>query len=435
MKISTTKLFRFIVAVAFLEGCTTTYSTFSSWQGSKSDFSFESIDLMPNYENAYLIWIDQPLDHRHPDKGTFKQRVWLSHKSLDAPMVMITEGYTAPQNYISELATMLHANQIVVEHRFFGESVPEGMPWEYLTVEQSARDHEAVVKHFKSLYSGKWITTGISKGGQMAFIHRALFPKSVDLTVTYVAPFNLEREDVRLFDFFKTVGTEETRKDILSFQKEVLKRRDDMLPYLRELATRKEWTFTMSLEEVLELAVLEYPFSLWQWCVPVEETPASSTDSRELFNQLYRGVDFSYFSEQESINVGPFFYQAYGELGYYGYLTGELKPFMTAFKKDTISSDLLIPTEVGEEIHFNSSTSRNILKRFRRADPATIHIVGSNDPWSATSPDVTGLKNSLKVINPGGCHLTRIKSLPDSLQNEVREFIFEKTGIADSEIN
>ena len=428
MRIFTIKFLLFIGAVAILQSCSTNYSSLSSWQSSKSDFSFEEIATTPNYEKSYLIWVDQPLDHNHPKKGTFKQRVWLSHKSLDAPMVMITEGYTASKNYISELADMLDANQIVVEHRFFGKSVPDGMPWEYLTVEQSARDHEAIVKHFKSLYAGKWITTGISKGGQMALIHRALFPKSVDLTVTYVAPFNLEREDTRLFDFFKTVGTDKQRADILSFQKEVLKRRDDMLPYLKELALRKGWIFKMKLEEVFELAVLEYPFSVWQWCVPADDMPALTSDSREIFNHFYRGVDFSYFSQQESINVGPFFYQAYGELGYYGYLTGELKPYMSSFRTDTVSSDLLIP-EVGGKVLYNPATSRNILQRFRRVDPATIHIVGSNDPWSATSPNVDGLKNSLKVTNPEGCHLTRIRSLPDSLQNVVKEFVFLKTGV------
>lgn len=429
MRISTLNTLILLGALLIFTQCATTvrYNSIQEWGKANSEIaSFVEIADDKGFDRYLILWIDQLLDHNNPTKGTFKQRVWLSHRSVDAPVILVTEGYWAQQSYASELATMLEANQIVVEHRFYGASIPENTPWEYLTVEQTIRDHEAIIKLFKPLYSGKWISTGVSKGGQMALNHRAMFPKSVELTVAYVAPFNLEREDQRLYDFFETIGTEELRKATFEFQKEVLKRRDNMIPLLKDLAERNRLTFKMSIEEVLELAVLEYPFSAWQWCADISDMPdLSSADDLEVFNHFHQGIDIRYFSQQEGVRLGTFFYQAYKELGFYGYVTGELKPYLKAFKTDTVSSDIFIPDECGE-VAFNAETSAKILKRFRKIDPATVHIVGANDPWSATSINVDGLKNSLKVVDPNGCHLTRINTLPAPLQKEVKDFIYMK---------
>jgi hypothetical protein len=54
------------------------------------------------FKENYLVWFEQPLDHNNPGAGTFKQRVWLSHKDETSPVVMVTEGYSAPSPYKSE---------------------------------------------------------------------------------------------------------------------------------------------------------------------------------------------------------------------------------------------------------------------------------------------------------------------------------------------
>jgi hypothetical protein len=48
-----------------------------------------------------------------------------------------------------------------------------------------------------------------------------------------------------------------------------------------------------------------------------------------------------------------------------------------------------------------------------------IHIVGEKDPWSATTPDISGLKNTTLISDPEGCHLTRINTLPEELRDKV----------------
>ena len=89
------------------------------------DVIFTEIETAKDYEASYELKIKQPLDHDDPSKGYFYQRAFLSHKGYDRPTVIITQGYTRTGNYIGELADFLGANQIDVEHRFFGESMPD----------------------------------------------------------------------------------------------------------------------------------------------------------------------------------------------------------------------------------------------------------------------------------------------------------------------
>ena len=80
----------------------------------------EEITANGHFEEAYAIRLTQPLDHGNPDGGTFSQRIYLSHAGYDRPMVINTEGYAADRNSTHELSPMLGANQIIVEHRYFG---------------------------------------------------------------------------------------------------------------------------------------------------------------------------------------------------------------------------------------------------------------------------------------------------------------------------
>ena len=51
--------------------------------------------------------LTQPLDWRHPERGSFLQRVVVMHVGWDRPTVLITQGYDAnlalPEKYRDEL--------------------------------------------------------------------------------------------------------------------------------------------------------------------------------------------------------------------------------------------------------------------------------------------------------------------------------------------
>ena len=170
-----------------------------------------------HFKEHYEIWFEQKVDPSKEDSPTFKQRVLLAHASNDAPVIVELQGYEIHTPRSGELATMFKGNQLTIEHRFFANSKPEGeMPWYDLTVKNAAHDqHKIITAIKKAIYpDNKYISTGISKGGQTTMLHRSYYPKDVDISVCYVAPLNFEREDPRIYHFFDTIGTEAQRKQI-----------------------------------------------------------------------------------------------------------------------------------------------------------------------------------------------------------------------------
>ena len=186
------------------------------------------------FAEKYVTYFTQPLDHDRPELGSFRQRVIVSHVGFDRPTVIVTEGYGASYalypRYREELSKMFNTNMIFVEYRYFLESTPEPRDWQYLTAESSADDLHAIREAFKTIYPGKWIATGISKGGQTAMLYRTFYPNDVDITVPYVGPLCYGVEDGRHEPFLRQVGTAEERKKIEDFQLEVLKRKATLLP-------------------------------------------------------------------------------------------------------------------------------------------------------------------------------------------------------------
>lgn len=69
------------------------------------------------FSEKYVTYFTQPLDHRHPEKGSFRQRVIVSHVGFDRPTVIVTEGYGAAYalnpKYREELSELLDANMIL----------------------------------------------------------------------------------------------------------------------------------------------------------------------------------------------------------------------------------------------------------------------------------------------------------------------------------
>ncbi len=408
------------------------YSADYILQKFENDYKEHKIELIQTNsrgESEFLINFKQLINHEDSTSGYFYQKVFLTYLSSDKHTVVVTEGYDVNYNYRTELIDLFPSNQIIIEYRYFGNSkLPDDVGMDFLTTKQGARDHETIIQFFRKLFNGKFISTGISKGGQMAFIHRALFPNSVDLTITYVAPYNLEREDKRINLFLEDVGTKEVRHNIIRFQKEILSRRDKMLPLLTKEMQRIGLEFNMELEKIFELAVLEYEFSFWQWGESFKEKDYSVMSDVKILQLLINSGIFQYFSSKFMESKLPFFYQAYTELGYYSYNTTKVFNYLKAYKTTTISNEFFV-ISLGYDLEFDNSNVLSYLEKFKKEDPATIHIVGGNDPWSATMPNVDGLKNSLVIRDDDGSHFVRIKNLPYDLRIRVLKYIEKELGV------
>src|SRR6185312_15526324 len=233
-------------------------------------------------KESYEVMFEQPLDHQNPGGEKFRQRIFISHSDYAKPVLLGTEGYAARGPSGGELQRILGGNQVTVEHRFFGRSVPSPVKWEYLTVKQSADDLHAIVSALKTMYTGKWVSSGASKGGQTALFFKCYYPADVDATVAYVAPVNVAQEDPRINHFIQTTGDAETRRKNKDYQIALLKREDEILPLIKDQAERKQWTFGMGLSAAYEYGVLEYPYAFWQYGTKPAEIPAPEAAAEKL---------------------------------------------------------------------------------------------------------------------------------------------------------
>ena len=379
------------------------------------------------FSEKYVTYFTQPLDHRHPEKGSFRQRVIVSHVGFDRPTVIVTEGYGAAyalrSQYREELSKLLNANMIFVEYRYFLESTPEPKDWQYLTAENSADDLHAITTAFKNIYPGKWIATGISKGGQTTLLYRTFYPDDVDISVPYVAPLCYGVEDGRHEPFLHKVSTPENRKIIEDFQLEALKRKATLLPRFEKYCTEKNYSFRAPIEEIYDYSVLEYSFALWQWGTPISSIPATTASDDEIFSHLLAISEPGYFTA-DSPNAS-FFVQAARELGYYGYDVQPFKQYLSIQSSEGYLHRLMLPEEL-KDMPFDKTLSKKITKFLKKQDPKMIFIYGQNDPWTAAG--VTWLKNKKNIhvfIQPNGSHLARISTLPEAEKAKVMELINE----------
>lgn len=379
------------------------------------------------FSEKYVTYFTQPLDHRHPEKGSFRQRVIVSHVGFDRPTVIVTEGYGAAyalrSQYREELSKLLNANMIFVEYRYFLESTPEPKDWQYLTAENSADDLHAITTAFKNIYPGKWIATGISKGGQTTLLYRTFYPDDVDISVPYVAPLCYGVEDGRHEPFLHKVSTPENRKKIEDFQLEALKRKATLLPRFEKYCTEKNYSFRAPIEEIYDYSVLEYSFALWQWGTPISSIPATTASDDEIFSHLLAISEPGYFTA-DSPNAS-FFVQAARELGYYGYDVQPFKQYLSIQSSEGYLHRLMLPEEL-KDMPFDKTLSKKITKFLKKQDPKMIFIYGQNDPWTAAG--VTWLKNKKNIhvfIQPNGSHLARINTLPEAEKAKVMELINE----------
>ena len=380
------------------------------------------------FEEYYQFWFEQPIDHNDPSRGTFKQKVLLGHKKQDAPVIVELEGYNIWSSEEGELANILKGNQLTIEHRFFDQSVPEGgIPWEFLTIKQAAADHHGIIQVFKEqVYpSVQWISTGISKGGQATIFHRYFYPEDVDISVPYVAPLNLEYVDPRLEKFLDKLGVAKAKgmgelfawDDLNSlhwmvrdFQLLCFRMQDTLAQMLSDFATEKGYSYETvgGINRALQLIILEFPFSFWQWGAnPADIPDEESSDLEEIFNYLVKISTPDFFDDHYIDRMRPFFYAALTEIGMYDYNIKPFKKYLENEKKN-IDFSFTMPQGV-EQKPFNTAQMKAISKWLQTDAERILFIYGGNDPWYATGVDLKKNWKCRKYLRGDMSHACRIK--------------------------
>ena len=379
------------------------------------------------FKEKYVIYFTQNIDHKNPQKGTFKQRVIVGFRGFDCPTVLVTEGYAANYAtypyYKEELTELYGANLVFVEHRYFAKSVPEPTDWNFMTVENSANDLHNIRQTFGQVFPKKWIATGISKGGSTCTYYRAFFPNDVDVTVAYVAPISRGVIDGRHEKFLlKKVGTKEERDKVHDCQVEFMKRKDKLISMLDTFSTNHNYKYYIPLKDVYDYLVLEYEFSLWQWGTPVSTIPSKGESDAVWFNYLAEMVGPDYFAyPSEHL---PFFYQALRELGYYGYPLKYIKKYTDLKDSKNYVKNIMVPAEM-RNVEFDKTVCKFTENYLKKNDPTLIFIYGENDPWTASG--VAGWLNCKKkqnmavYVQPRGSHLSRISNMPPEMKKQITD--------------
>ncbi|PKP31259.1 MAG: aminopeptidase [Bacteroidetes bacterium HGW-Bacteroidetes-16] len=388
------------------------------------DFSFKPLETNTDFSEKYMVYFNQPVDYHGGCLDSFNQRVFISHRNFDQPVVFITEGYGAnsatEKDFEYELTKYLDANQVCIEHRYFSESRPDSLAWKFLSVENAATDHHRIAGFVKEIYPGKLIATGISKGGQTVNYFKYFYPEDADICVPYVAPVAFSSEDKRVYPFLAEVGDSACRNAVLNYQLTMLKDKKKYLDEFINLANKKHLTYSMGFEKAYDLLVFEYSFAFWQWgTIDCDKIPTSSQNAARMVNHLDKVAGIDWISNQGIEKLQPYFYQAMHEIGLYGY---DIKPFKeyTSYQSNP-TFDFTFPK--GEQVVFEPDLMYKVDFYLRHLAKNMIFIYGENDPWSATAVDLDGQTNSIKIVKKGGSHRTRINNLPEGQQKQVLDSI------------
>lgn len=395
-----------------------------------------------SFDEYYEFWYEQPVDHANPSAGTFKQRVFLGHKSPKAPVIVEIQGYNIWTPEAGELARLLDGNQLTIEHRFFDNSVPAGgIPWQYLTIKQAATDQHNIIQSVKqALYPEvKWISTGISKGGQTTIFHRYFYPEDVDISVPYVAPLNLEYVDPRLQKFLDKAGSpkggfgqflfgssemSDCHWSIRDFQTLCFEHIDTLENLVGEHAAENGYTFGMvgSIRRAVQLMILEYPFAFWQWGHHCSDIPESEDDIEVIYTHLMKVSDPSFFEDKHIVQQQPFFYAALTEIGMYDYKVKPFKKYLS--DKEDITFAFTMPEGL-ELPPFNDKQMKAINRWLQTDAEKMLFIYGGMDPWGATGVDLKMNDKCKKYVKGDMHHGCRIKHFEDITRKDIIDTLKE----------
>lgn len=382
-----------------------------------------------NY-SYYVLRFTQPIDHAHPDAGTFQQQVSLLHRNEQAPVPMVvhTSGYSDEYGeWRVELTRLLAANQVSIEHRFFGASRPDPTDWSKLTIAQMAADEHAIIAALRTVYEGAFLTTGGSKGGMTAVFHRRFFPDDVDGTVPYVAPISFGAPDVRYPAYLDSIGHPDCRQAVRDVATLMLSKRRDAMVALAQAQTGHVYT-RIPLDLAVEAAISALEWQFWQMfgvdeCASVPAVKAGEVTDAALFEFLERVSPVSDSDDTQIIRFEPYYYQTCAELGYPDYGGAYLEPFRR-YDSDDYTEELptLAPL-------YDKAVMLDIDDFVEHQGDRLLFVYGEWDPWTAGKFALGNAADSALLIQPQGNHRAGIARLEGADREDALAKLKAWTGV------
>ncbi|MCQ2344334.1 MAG: aminopeptidase [Paludibacteraceae bacterium] len=376
------------------------------------------------FGERYIVTFRQFIDHRDTALGTFEQRVIVGNVHTDSATVFVTEGYSASyterKDYREELSDILNANSVIIEHRYFNKSIPvvkdKEKYWDYLTTYNAATDHHRIVEAFRKLYKGKYIATGVSKGGICANLFRAYYPEDVDVTVPYVAPFCDGVEDKKMSEEIVKYGSSDEREYLTEYMRKMFARREEFLPMLQEYVDSLELQPRVELAELYDLTVLDMEIAVLARGEIKKLPELDKATDKELFRALAKyGSPEGFTPAYDNM---PYYVQAAKELGHYAYDISRFEGLLSIQSTEEFLRRCALPEDF--DFEYDPSTREMVIKFLQNTDSHMLFIYGEYDPWTAVGiKDYVSNPNIYVMVNPGNCHKSKIWNFPEEMRNKI----------------
>ncbi|MFF0592480.1 S28 family serine protease [Streptomyces antibioticus] len=383
----------------------------------------------------FVLNFTQPVDHRHPSKGTFQQRITVLHKDVSRPTVFYTGGYSVSTNPgRREPTQIVDGNQVSMEYRYFTPSRPEPADWSKLDIWQAASDQHRIFTALKKIYDKNWISTGGSKGGMTATYYERFYPKDMDGVVAYVAPNDVVNDEDSAYDrFFRTVGTKECRDRLNAVQREALVRREPLEKKYAEYAAAEGYTFDTigSLDRAYEAVVLDYVWGFWQYsllsdCGTIPADAKNATDD-EIWTSIDTISGFSFYTDQGLAPYTPYYYQAGTQLGaptiHFPHIEKKYVRYGYQPPRNFVPRDI--------SMKFQRGAMRDVDTWVKHNARHMLFVYGQNDPWGAEPFRLgKGAKDSYVFTAPGMNHGANVAGLVADQKELATARILEWAGVS-----
>ena len=223
-------------------------------QGFIDSMSYYPTDPNAPNTSTYVIYFHQPMKHAVPDGPSFPMRALITVDNRMDPTTAVNHvyctGYELSQSFVEnpdltfknetntcaeEIANRYKANFISIEHRYFAYSAPPQC-WTYLDdlrAEEAAEDFHKLVVALKKVLKGKWVMSGVSKGGITTLLQHTFHPEDMDIYVPYSAPFFDTDRDTTMQNYWYQNG----------WNQEFL----DMFMNIRRTGVSEEWNKIYSI--------------------------------------------------------------------------------------------------------------------------------------------------------------------------------------------
>ncbi|MFE0193102.1 S28 family serine protease [Streptomyces sp. NPDC058989] len=361
----------------------------------------------------------QPVDHRHPDRGAFEQRLFLLHRATDRPMVLHTNGYDLDYQdpaLRAEPTEILKSNQISVEQRYFGTSTPHPTDWTKLDIWQAATDHHRIVRALRTLYRAPWISTGGSKGGMATVYHRRFYPHDVAGSVAYSALNNTGNRDGTAEDrFLERVGSAACRDALTAVQRELLgaRRMQTAGRIARSAAAHGDTLHIVGgADRLLEFTTLMLPERFWmaQGEEGCGRIPGRGATGAALYAWFDGVMGLQGYTDLSVSLVTASFYQLGTQLGMSERAAPQLAGLLRHPGIQRIRT--LVPRNI--PMRFQPAAMPDIDRWVRRHGSELMFVYGGNDPVRAhpfrTGP---GSRDTHVYVGPhAGHHMSLDKLTP-----------------------